>query len=561
MTVVDELVAVLGYKIEGGDKLKEFQTGLDQAEQGASKATAAISGTAKALGVGLSGAAAVAFGKKALTQFADFELVMTRIGIAAGASAEEVAGASNDVQRLAQRFAMPIDQATAGLDTLTASGMSLKDAMSFLPSVLATAQASGASTIDIANTIQKASTTLGITAGDAQKAFDIMVAGGKAGQFELKDMAQYLPTLSSQFSMLGYSGNEGLRRLIVLMQLMREKTGSSSEAATQLSNVMQKIYSNETQNAFGKMGVDLEARMKEAIAGGEDTISAFTRITRETINGDLTQLPKLFADAQFQQGMVSLVKGADAMERFTAALRNVDGSTMVDLNKVLVGTDAKLQQLSTSYERFMNAAGAALATPVGGALDALSSDLDYGEAIRAQLEKEGMSYWARENWMFMHSFDQKGKDEKARLGGYTGPVTQNRRTPGVPIFPDQIAEMRDRLGTGTASQVDRSGAPNATMADIEALLDKRQSDGMEAVNARLSELSRSLGSGAAPVVTDNRQDNRSTTVNITQNVQQASQAPRAAAEATGRAVAGVASPLAAPQARLVDRATGWGGPR
>jgi hypothetical protein len=43
-----------------------------------------------------------------------------------------------------------------------------------------------------------------------QTAFDLMVAGGKAGQFELKDMAQHIPTLANSFASMGYTGEAGL---------------------------------------------------------------------------------------------------------------------------------------------------------------------------------------------------------------------------------------------------------------------------------------------------------------------------------------------------------------
>lgn len=528
MTVIDELIAILGFEVEGGEKVKEYQKTIDDTEQSARKSTATINKMGVAAGAFTT--AAIAVGTAAVKNFAGFEREMTRIGITAGATAQETVAAGDEVQRLAKQFALPLEEAISGLDTLTASGMDLQRAMAFLPSVLATAQASGAATADVANTIQKASATLGISAQDAQRAFDLMVAGGKAGQFELRDMAQYLPTLSGQFAALGYSGEDGLRKLIVLMQLMRERTGSSSEAATQLSNILQKVYSNETQNAFKKMGVDLEARMKEAVAGGEDALTAFTRITRETIGGDLTLLPKLFSDAQFQQGMLTLVQGADGLKRFDDALQDVDGSTMEDLNRVLGDTQASLDKTSSSIDRFWKSAGNALAGPTSGVLDAVSNNLDYGEAIRKALEKQGMGYWARENWMFMHSFDTYGKDYLARRGGFTGP-----------------------LAGPTVSQIEYPKLPNTTMADLDALRAKLDAS-----------VERILGAGStAPVINDNRQDNRqypvSVSAPVTVQVQQATAAPAA----VGGAIAGAIGKAAQTPARQAAEpaSTGWGGPR
>ena len=587
MTVIDELIAVLGFEIQGGEKVQEFQKTLDGSEASAKKSAAAINKLG--LAVGAATTVAISAGTAALKSFAGFEREMTRIGITAGATASETAAAGVEVQKLAKGFALPLEQAILGLDTLTASGMNLQQAMSFLPSVLATAQASGASTADIANTIQKVSMALKIPAEDAQKAFDIMVAGGKAGQFELKDMAQYIPQLSSAFSAMGYEGLGGLRDLIVLMQTLREKTGASSAAATQLDNILGKAYSTQTAKSFDNFGVDLPKEMAAFQASGLKPLDAFVEITRETIGNDLTKLPRLFQDNELRLGMLSLVTGAESMEKFNAALKDVDGSTMVDLSRVLNDTQASLDKTSSSLDRFWKSLGGAIAGPAGGTLDFLSNDLDYGEAIRNQLQKQGMGYWERENWMFMHAFDQASKDELARKGGYAGPVTQNRRTPGVPIFPSQISEMRDRLGTGTAALVDRSNGSSASMADIEALIARSstkfaatetgraafddlqakvlagQQSQFDSLRAQVeASMGRATGAaGAAPIVNDNRQDNRqypvSVSAPVTVQVQQASQAPGA----VGSAIAGAIATAAQTPARIAAEpaSTGWGGPR
>lgn len=187
------------------------------------------------------------------------------------------------------------------MDTLTASGMDLDQAMAFLPSVLATAQASGAAVSDIANTAQKASSALKIEAGDLQKAFDIMVSGGKAGQFELKDMAASIPTLANSFANLGYSGQEGLQKLIAILQTLREDTGSAGQAATQAQNIFAKMFSQETEKNFSDFGVNIRDEVDKAVKAGEGAIEAYVRISRRVMADNPTaKLVDLFADQEFQ---------------------------------------------------------------------------------------------------------------------------------------------------------------------------------------------------------------------------------------------------------------------
>lgn len=299
MTIAGELVNILGFKLEGEQNLKKFNQGMDDAEVSAKKTSDRV----RALGIAAGAVAtgAIAVGTTAVKNFAAFEREMGRIGTTAGATVAETVKASDDVQALSKRFALPLEEAVSGLDTLTASGMDLDQAMAFLPSVLATAQASGAAVSDIANTAQKASSALKIEAGDLQKAFDIMVSGGKAGQFELKDMAASIPTLANSFANLGYSGQEGLQKLIAILQTLREDTGSAGQAATQAQNIFAKMFSQETEKNFSDFGVNIRDEVDKAVKAGEGAIEAYVRISRRVMADNPTaKLVDLFADQEFQ---------------------------------------------------------------------------------------------------------------------------------------------------------------------------------------------------------------------------------------------------------------------
>lgn len=423
MTITDELIAVLGYKIEGEGELKRFNSNLDQTEGKARSFSDRVGSLAKAAGA--AGIAAGAVGVAAVRNFAGFEREMNRIGVTAGATVEQTASAGEELQRLATKFALPIEEAVSGLDTLTASGMSLDEAMAFLPSVLATAQAAGASTRDIANTAQKASSALKIEAGDLQRAFDIMVSGGKAGQFELKDMAAYIPELANSFASLGYDGQEGLQRLIATLQTIREDTGSASSAATQAQNVFGKIFSEQTAKQFKDFGIDLRTEMEAAKAAGEDALTAFVRISRNAIDGDLSKLPQLFTDQEFRLGMQSLITSQESFDKFLAAVNGaeVDGTVFNDLNRIIGDTQAGIDNMSTAWDNLMKSLGQTIAPTATGAMNSLTNELSYQDAVSKTLESRGYGFWQRQLWMG----SKEEKDALAREGGYVpndDPVAQ-----------------------------------------------------------------------------------------------------------------------------------------
>jgi TP901 family phage tail tape measure protein len=344
------------------------------------------------------GPAAVAYGgSRAIKEFAVFERQMSRIGITAGITVEETRKAGEALQDMASQTALPLEAVMSGLDTLVSSGQSLEQAMAFLPSVLMTAQATGAATEDIANTALKSASALGLQAGEMQDAFDIMVAGGKAGQFELKDMASYIPGLANSFATLGYSGQDGLKQLIALLQTIREDTGSAEAAATQAQNIFGKMYSGDTAKKFKDFGIDLRKEMAAAVKDGEGAVDAFVRLSKEAVKGDLTKLPLLFTDQEFRLGMQSIMTSTDSLKRFLEIMNGaeVKGTVGQDVKRIADDVEGSIQRMSNSLDKLMKSVGGVIASPAADIMDNLSSGIDNAPKADAIRKARGDSALSR----------------------------------------------------------------------------------------------------------------------------------------------------------------------
>jgi TP901 family phage tail tape measure protein len=416
----------------------------------------------------VAGVALAAGARAAVVDFAAVERQMQRIGITADASAEQTKAAFQNLQQVTKQFAMPLADGIRALDTLVSSGLTLQDAMAFLPSVLATAQASGSATEDIANTAIKASSALKIQASEMQRAFDIMVAGGKAGQFELKDMASYIPELANSFSSLGYTGQDGLKELIALLQTLREDTGSASAAATQAQNIFGKMFSSDTAKKFSDFGIDLRKEMDAAKKSGEDAVSAFVRLSKEAVKGDLSKLPLLFTDQEFRLGMQSLMTSADSYEKFIAAVNSskVDGTVMRDVGRVLTDTQSKIDQLAGSWDKLKLSMGETIAPAASAVMDSVSRGLDFNNAKDEGAKKRGYS-WLKRNLGFTTEDDA---NDLAYEGGYRneewlkayqqnrysrGKVKSSTGRQGAPIV---IPEFPGSSGSGIPVPMSRPSA-------------------------------------------------------------------------------------------------------
>ncbi|CUX63206.1 phage tail tape measure protein [Agrobacterium genomosp. 13] len=393
--------------------INRHSAGMQRAAEGFNKAGAMLR-------TGIAGYGAYEVGRAiagTVKDFAALERQMTRIGITADASATQTKEAFAQAQQIAKDLNYDsVQPAIEAIDTLVASGKSLDEAMAFLPSVLATAQATGAATQDIANTGLKAADALKIETKNMQRAFDIMVMGGKAGQFELKDMAQYIPGLANSFATLGYKGEDGLKKLVAILQTIREDTGDASSAATQAQNIFGKMYSEETGKKFAKFGIDLRKEMEAAQKAGEDAVSAFIRLSQEAIKGDLSKLPLLFSDQEFRLGMQSLMTSSDSLKKFIDTMNSaeVDGTVFRDVNRVFADTQASIDRMSNSWEKLKTSLGESVAPVVTPLMDGGVKQIDRYNARQRGAEKRGWG-WFRRNLGVISSTEEM---DLAYEGGY-----------------------------------------------------------------------------------------------------------------------------------------------
>jgi len=330
--------------------------------------------------------AAVAYGvSRAVRSYADVERRLTRVGITADTSREEMQAVRKEAQALADEVAMPFDNIVGGFEALAAQGKSMGEIRRQMPAVARAAQAAGADVNDIANAAGAVGDQMQIAGDRMQAAFDIMIEGGNAGKFELKDMARYLPSLAPLAASIGMVGEEGLQRLVATAQVVRNQTGTASEAATSLQNVFAKMEANETVKRFGEFGVDLPKAMAAARKQGKDLLSVFIQLSDKALKGDLSKIPQLFSDMEVQRGMRALLSQPGAVDRLARALGRADGATMRALGEVLEDNETKLQRLSNSWNKFVTESGNA-ATNLGAA-KALSWMADSMRILNEEIDR------------------------------------------------------------------------------------------------------------------------------------------------------------------------------
>ena len=187
------------------------------------------------------------------------------------------------------------EEALSSLNALLASGMKAETAISLLPTLQKGATATGASPEDLA-AITISALQNGIKEADIGKALDMAIAAGQAGQFELQDMARWLPQQMAAASQMGLKGLEGFEALLIANQQARVTAGTNDEAGNNLVNLLSKITSKETVERLEKYKYTDQKGKKRSInylksmeaykSQGKNSLEAFTSIMDDVIGSD-----------------------------------------------------------------------------------------------------------------------------------------------------------------------------------------------------------------------------------------------------------------------------------
>lgn len=168
------------------------------------------------------------------------------------------------------------DEAAAALNVMGASGkFSMGQLGAALPQVTRAASASGASASDMANVALAGMQNFGISAEQLEQMFDMANASGKAGGFELNDMARWLRQQMSSAANAGMGGFKDLQTLLAANQVVMTGSGSADKAGNNLNALLIKLRSEDlAKNIKDNLGVSASDQFLKARAGGMDSLTA-----------------------------------------------------------------------------------------------------------------------------------------------------------------------------------------------------------------------------------------------------------------------------------------------
>ncbi len=310
-----------------------------------------------AIGAGYALARAISAPVKAFTEFeATLEDIAQKIN-KPRAEMPKLGAAIRQVARDTTNFSQEMGK---GFDVLAGKGASEGDALGMLPDIGKAAVAYRADIADLANAGYAALDNLKIPANEFGMVLDGMAEAGKAGAFELKDMAKYFPQLGAAYQGLKQTGVPAAIDLAAALQIVNKGTGDAASAAGNLKNILQKIYAPGTLKKFSELGVNLRKEMAKAMKEGMTPIEAIAVITNKVLKGDLSRLGELFEDSEVQSGLRPLIQRIDEYRKIRADALKAQGVVEADYQERLKTGAMAGQRFAVAMESINLAVGEAL---------------------------------------------------------------------------------------------------------------------------------------------------------------------------------------------------------
>ena len=253
-----------------------------------------------------------------------------------------------------------------------------------VPIIGRVATASGANANDLAQSVLAMVNNLRLGPEQVEQALASMVQAGREGQFELRDMAREFAGLTAAAAGIGLTGPSAINSLSAALQVARQGAGTAGEAATNLTNILQKMTAPDAVRNFREMGVDLEGVMRDAATRGINPLEALIQKIRQVTGGDMFRVSDLFADSQVLAFLRPMIQDTEryiaVRDRAAAASPSLIAEGQEDAMR---GLDAAIRRLSVGWDEFGVRIGVAAEGPVRLAGDALLWVSDKVRALEA----------------------------------------------------------------------------------------------------------------------------------------------------------------------------------
>jgi TP901 family phage tail tape measure protein len=305
----------------------------------------------------------------------DFQTILTDIEQKSGVSGIAFKELGTQLRGIAAATNQLPSDTVKTFDALMALGLggktdaeNVEAALKLLPAINKTATAFRASNMDVMAAGQAVFANLKVPAEQILRVFDAMAEAGNQGAFELRDMAQYFPEITSKAAALGYQGAKAASDLAAALQVVRQGAGSAGQAATNLSQLFTQMMSPRLANNFKKFGVDLRAGLDAGRKRGLSPIDTLVTLTKTAMKKG-ARLGDLFREESSFLAIRQLISDVERFHQIRDASNNASGLIDQQYVRRIQDADAALTRFNAAVENLSIELGTGLLPLLTGVID------------------------------------------------------------------------------------------------------------------------------------------------------------------------------------------------
>lgn len=322
----------------------------------------------------------------------DLQTEFTRLGIQAGKSDKEMEALKKQIFATAMAADVRVDpdQLLGAVNAIVEKTGDLKFAENNIRNIGIAIQATGAQGGAIGEILAEFE-KMGIKVPtEVLKALDTLNVQGKEGAFTLQNLAALGPRVITAYTAMGRTGTHALREMGAALQVIRQGTGSSEQAATSFEALMRVFSQDATLKMMARSGIkvfDVEELKK-----GRKILRPINQLMEELVlktKGDKPLIQKILGDSEAARAFNAPISeylrthNVSSFHQFMSV--QGDGTTTLkDSARAARTASAALTDLHTVWRRF---ADEKLTGPIDKLTAALNSltGKDTGKIIQGAL--------------------------------------------------------------------------------------------------------------------------------------------------------------------------------
>lgn len=282
---------------------------------------------------------------------ARFEHILTGIGVTGDLTAAQLAtlrARIMDTSQATGRMATDLGEAAAQLIAAGFAGDKVAEMISPIARVSVAADAAIANVTDMSKALFQ---SMNVMPDQLEAIYDKIVTATKAGNFELRGMAQHFSTVAKAANSAGMKSGEAAVELAAALQVV-QAGGDESSAATNLTNILLKLQSPETTRKFKEAGVDIRKAIADGMKNGQSPLETIVLETRKALaKNKKLQISDLFQDMQVVLGLQPLLDRWEEVKKIIDDAGKASGSIARDFKTMSSDMQAAFDRLDASADR------------------------------------------------------------------------------------------------------------------------------------------------------------------------------------------------------------------